>query len=168
MFSAGADLKEYAELDRAEASRRRRALLVHTLRALLDYPGPLVAAVQGKALGAGCMIALLADEVVIGEGAAMGLPEIRHGMPTPIGHAIVAARAGEAVARRMVQGGEPADAAQCLRWGLADEVAADAKAAALARAAHIPAGRAFEANKRYINGRLRAALDAAIDAAEKA
>src|SRR3546814_14180960 len=52
-FCAGADLKEFAELPKAEAAQRRRALLMDILYALLDFPKPLLACVQAPAVGAG-------------------------------------------------------------------------------------------------------------------
>jgi len=166
VYSAGADLKEFSELDGGVAAKKRRELLKRTLNAVLDFPGPLVAAVQGKALGAGAMLALLADDLVMADTAEIGLPEIKHGIPTPVGYAIVAARSGMAVARRMVQDGEPAGP------GLADFVcAADAvQATALERAgklAALPAA-AYRVNKHFINAPLKAALAAAFAEADKA
>src|SRR3972149_2159454 len=99
---------------------KRRALLMGTLLAALDFPKPLLAAVQAKALGAGCMLALLADEVIMADSAELGMPEIRHGIPTPIGIVIVAARGGMSVARQMVQSGESIDARHAHTMGLAD------------------------------------------------
>ena len=84
VWSAGADLKEFAELDKPAAGRKRRALLRRTLLAVANCRLPVVAAVHGKCLGAGAMIALLADELVMAKGAELGLPEIHHGMPTPV------------------------------------------------------------------------------------
>jgi len=165
VFSAGADLKEFSELERGVASKKRRALLKRTLEAILDFPKPLVVAVQGKALGAGCMLALLADELVMAETAELGLPEIRHGMPTPVGYAIVEARAGMAVARRMVQDGES------IGVGLADFVfeTQQLKNKALERAralAALPAD-AYRINKQFINAALKASIAAAFAAADR-
>jgi enoyl-CoA hydratase/carnithine racemase len=166
IFSAGADLKEFSELERGLAARKRRALLQRTLNAILDYPKPLVVAVQGKALGAGAMVGLLADELVMAESAELGLPEIRHGIPTPVGYAIVAARAGMAVARRMVQDGES------IGVGLADFVCESSlvKEKALERARTLAAfpGNAYAINKRFINTPLKAALAAAFSEADRA
>ena len=166
IFSAGADLKEFSELERGVAAKKRRELLKRTLNAILDYPGPLVAAVQGKALGAGAMVALLADELVMADTAELGLPEIRHGIPTPVGYAIAAARAGMPVARRMVQDGESVGP------GLADFVveAVNVKQKALERAGVLAAlaGPSYQTNKRFINAPLKAALAAAFAEADKA
>jgi enoyl-CoA hydratase/carnithine racemase len=165
VFSAGADLKEFSELDRGTAARKRRALLKRTLNAILDFPRPLVAAVRGKALGAGCFVALLADELIMADSAELGLPEIKHGIPTPVGYAIVAARASMPVARRMVQDGEPIGVA------LADFVcdAESVRDKALERARTLAAlpGDAYRANKQFINASMKAALDAAFVEADK-
>ncbi len=169
IFSAGADLKEFSGLERGLAARRRRALLKRTLEAVLDFPRPLVAAVQGKALGAGCMLALLADELVMAEGAELGLPEIRHGIPTPVGYAIVAARAGMPLARRMVQHGEPVGAGEALAFHLIEEISRNARERAIARASTLAAlsGPTYQANKRFINAPLKAALQAALAEADR-
>ena len=171
VFSAGADLKEFAELERGAAARKRRTLLKRTLEAILAFPKPLVAAVRGKALGAGCMIALLADELVMAEGSELGLPEIKHGIPTPVGYAIVAARAGMAVARRMVQRGVSVAAKEARFCGLADEIVATGKLKGMAleraRALAAAPGASFAANKAFMNGPLRAALKAAFAEADR-
>ena len=165
VFSAGADLKEFAELERGVAARKRRALLVRTLLAALDFPKPLLAAVQANALGAGCMLALLADEVIIADSAALGMPEIRHGIPTPIGIVIVAARGGMSVARQMVQSGESIDARHAHAMGLADGLVnySSLKVNSMERARALAAlsGPSFQANKKFMNVGLRAAFQAA-------
>ena len=170
-FSAGADLKEFAELERTCAASKRRALLMRTLVAAIEFPKPLVAAVHAKALGAGCMLALLADEVIMSDSAQFGMPEIRHGIPTPIGIVILAARGGMAVARQMVQRGEPADAKRALECGIADEItlAGRTQDRALERAralAQLP-GAAFRPNKHFLNKTLRSALDEAVAQADR-
>ena len=169
VFSAGVDLKEFSDLERTTAARKRRALLKRTLNAMLDFPKPLVAAVQGKALGAGCMLALLADEVVMSASAVMGLPEVKLGMPSPVGYVIVAARAGTVLARQMVQRGEPVGAERALLCGLADEISEAAKERAVERARALASvsGNAYQVNKKFMNGALRAALHAAFAEVER-
>ena len=169
VFSAGADLKEFSDLERDLAARRRRVLLQGMLNAALDFPKPLVAAVQGKALGAGCMLALLADEIVMADTAELGLPEIRHGIPTPVGYVIVAARAGMAVARRMVQGGEPVTAKQAQDWVDLVCDASSLQSMAMEKAKRIAKhpGASFAANKKFINNGLRAAVLAAFAEADR-
>ncbi len=171
VFSAGADLKEFAELEHGKGSRKRRALLMRTLNAALDFPKPLLAAVQGKALGAGCMLALLADEVIMADTAEFGMPEIKHNIPTPIGIVILAARGGMSIARRMVQDGAPVDAKQAFAAGLADVLVDSSalKLKSMERATAFAAlfGSSFEANKRFMNGGLRNALQAAAAEADR-
>ena len=171
VFSAGADLKEFAGLDPKVAARRRRELLVRTLMTATDFCKALVVAVQAKALGGGCMLALLADEVVMADTAELGMPEIKHDMPTPIGIVILAARGGMSLARQMAQGGAPIDARRALAHGLADELVnvSSLRAKSLERAKALAAvsGFAFQANKKFINAGLRVALQAAALEAER-
>jgi enoyl-CoA hydratase/carnithine racemase len=171
VFSAGADLKEHAALDPRSAGDRRRAMLVRTLLAVLDFPKPLVAAIQGKAIGGGCMLALLADEVIACEGAVLRMPEIALDMPSPVGFAILTSRCGMPEARRLVQTGEALDAAGALALGLIDMVVDDGalESAALARAKSLAAQPtyAYGANKTWINRAPRHALEAAAAEAER-
>ena len=171
-FSAGADLKQFAEDGPATAGAKRRALLVRTLEAFIDFPKPLVAALQAQALGAGLMLAALADEVVAAEGAKLGMPEMKHGMPSPIGIAILVSRMGRRAAERLVQSGEPVSAAQGTQLGLVDCVVSlhQLEKHSLERAGALGAlsARAFAVNKRFSAAKLRQELDAArryVDAA---
>jgi len=171
VFSAGADLKEFEHVTPEEARARNPAEELRlTLAAVLDFPKPLICALQGKALGAGCMLAVAADVVVAAFHASLALPEIGLGMPTPIGAAMLAARASLGVVRRMVQQGEPLTAAQALAAGLIDAVVepGDLHKEALARARALAqrAGHAYAGNKQWINRGLRLQLtEAALAAA---
>ena len=171
VFSAGADLKEFAELERGVAARKRRQLLMRTLYAALDFPKPLIAAVQAKALGAGCMLALLADEVIMADTGEFGMPEIRHGIPTPVGIVILAARGGMSVTRQMVQSGAPIDARHAHQVGFADGLVncSSLQVNAMERALALAAlsGPSFQANKNFINAPLKAALQAAFAEADR-
>jgi enoyl-CoA hydratase/carnithine racemase len=162
VFSAGADLREELAESPGEARVARRELLLRSLLAVLDCPRPLIAVVRGKAIGAGAMLALLSDEVLMEEGASLSLPEIALGMASPIGVAAVAARGGRAAAQALVQAGEPIGAASAKVAGLADAVHPDATLdeAAAERAARLggfdPA--VYAANKSWMNAPLRKAL----------
>lgn len=161
IFSAGADLKEFSEIDRRIAAKRRRELLKRTLYAILDFPGPFVVFVEGRAIGGGCMLAMLADELVMAEGAELSLPEIKHGIPTPVGYVIVAARCGMPLARRMVQAGEP------VNCPVADSIGDRDKAIERAKSLAALWGPSYVANKTFINARLKAELEAAFAEADK-
>lgn len=171
IFSAGADLKQFADLDPHLAGTRRRATLVRTCLAILDFPKPLVVAVQGKAIGAGFMLAALADEVVAAETAEFRMPEIALDMPSPLGFAILAARAGLPTARRLVQGGAPIDAEGAFILSLIDGIVPmdDLEASALARVGALAAqpAAAYAANKRWINREPRRAVVEATEEAER-
>ncbi|MFZ5633475.1 MAG: enoyl-CoA hydratase-related protein [Bacillota bacterium] len=74
-FCVGADLKERKTMSREEM-KRQRALFVKTFTAVAQFPKPLVAAVNGFALGGGCEFALCCDFIIASEKAAFGLPEV--------------------------------------------------------------------------------------------
>jgi enoyl-CoA hydratase len=76
-FSAGADLKELAGVPATEMARRGPSQI---WRALEQLGTPVIAAVNGYALGGGCELAMGCDIIVAGEGARFGLPEIRSGI----------------------------------------------------------------------------------------
>ncbi len=74
-FCVGADLKERRSMGR-EDMKKQRALFVKTFTAVAQFPKPLVAAVNGFALGGGCEFALCCDFIIASEKAAFGLPEV--------------------------------------------------------------------------------------------
>lgn len=167
VFSAGADLKEFSELDAGAARGLRRELLRASLLALAGFDKPLVAVVRGKAIGAGCMLALLADEVHAANEASFSLPEIRLGSATPVGAAIVAARGGRRAALHMSLSGEAVDAHTAHDLGLVDALhAADQlHDAGMTRARALAQwrGSAYAHNKRWINAGLCAEISRALD-----
>jgi len=74
-FCAGADLKERKTMSRDEM-KRQRALFVKAFTAVAEFPKPLVAAVNGFALGGGCEFSLCCDFIIASEKASFGLPEV--------------------------------------------------------------------------------------------
>ncbi|MCL6612037.1 MAG: enoyl-CoA hydratase/isomerase family protein [Peptococcaceae bacterium] len=74
-FCVGADLKERKTMSR-EDMKKQRALFVKTFTAVAEFPKPLIAAVNGFALGGGCEFALCCDFIIASEKAAFGLPEV--------------------------------------------------------------------------------------------
>lgn len=116
-FAAGADLDEIAAKGSAESERDPRAGLWGRVR---GFPKPLVAAVDGMALGGGFELALMADALVLGATARVGLPETSLGLvPGAGGGQRLMARVGPARAARMVMLGEVVDAATAFEWGVA-------------------------------------------------
>lgn len=121
-FCAGSDLKELAETDLAgmRAHEARTAALARSI-ALLDTP--VVAAVEGFALGGGFVLAVSCDVVVTAPEARWHLPEVTIGWIPPWGLQAVTARVGPVAARRLTWGAEPFDGREAFRTGLADHVA---------------------------------------------
>ncbi|HHG8774393.1 TPA: 2,3-dehydroadipyl-CoA hydratase PaaF [Raoultella planticola] len=119
-FAAGADLNEMAEKDLPATMDDIRPRLWARIDA---FPKPLIAAVNGYALGAGCELALLCDLVVAGDNARFGLPEITLGiMPGAGGTQRLIRSVGKALASRMVLSGESIDAQRAQQAGLVSEI----------------------------------------------
>jgi enoyl-CoA hydratase/carnithine racemase len=114
IFSAGIDLKEHLQVDPMTRAHRRREQLLRTLTAILDCGKPIVACVNGKAIGAGCMLALAADEIYAGDSAAFSMPEIDLGMPTPTGASLLLERHGHHAMHELVMAGRKIDGKRAL------------------------------------------------------
>ena len=116
-FAAGADIGEIETKGRAEGALDPRKGHWNRIR---RFPKPLVAAVDGFCLGGGFELALMADCLVVGGTAKLGLPETNLGLiPGAGGTQRLMALAGRARAMRMVLTGEIIDAATAEAWGIA-------------------------------------------------
>lgn len=116
-FAAGADIAEIEGKTRAEGAVDARKGHWAAIRA---FPKPLVAAVDGFALGGGFELALMADMMVLGSDARVGLPETNLGLiPGAGGGQRLLALVGRARATRLVLTGEIIDAATAYAWGIA-------------------------------------------------
>lgn len=123
-FAAGADLRELQQQDVPAALADSRPQL---WQRLAQFGKPLLAAVNGYALGAGCELALACDIVIGGESARFGLPEITLGlMPGAGGTQRLIRCVGKSRASQMVLTGEAIDARTALQAGLISEVCVDA------------------------------------------
>lgn len=134
-FAAGADLNEFREQDAVDIARGRWERYFRTIAAT---PQPVVAAVNGHALGGGMELAMLADIIVAGEGARFGQPEVRVGiMPGAGGTQRLTRAVGKFHAMRLCLTGKPIDAREAHAIGLVSEVVPDGEveetALALAR-----------------------------------
>jgi E-phenylitaconyl-CoA hydratase len=131
-FCTGADLKRTlpTEVSFAEAyfqPYRHSVEAGHYVRALtlseLDIPKPLIAAVNGHALGGGAEIALDCDVRIASDNATFGLPEARWGSVPAVGGVSKILRAvPRAVAMQMLLTGDRIDATEAYRVGLVSEV----------------------------------------------
>ena len=116
-FAAGADIAEIEGKTSAEGALDPRKAHWAAIRA---FPKPLVAAVDGFALGGGFELALMADMMVLGADARLGLPETNLGLiPGAGGAQRLLALVGRARATRMVLGGEIIEASTAYDWGIA-------------------------------------------------
>ncbi|MDQ3560650.1 MAG: enoyl-CoA hydratase [Pseudomonadota bacterium] len=124
-FAAGADLRDMAEAGAIEMMLRNS----HRLwAAIAEFPKPLIAAVNGVALGGGCELAMHADLIIAGEGARFGQPEVRVGiMPGAGGTQRLVRAVGKFKAMKLVLTGEPIGAREADAIGLVTEVVADAE-----------------------------------------
>ena len=130
-FSAGADVEwqrsaiDLSYEENVEDSRR----LYRMLESIFRCPAPVVARVQGFALGGGAGLTACVDIAVAGEDAVFGFSEVRLGIIPSVISPWALARIGPAAARRYFLTGERFDAATALRIGLVHEVASDLDAA---------------------------------------
>jgi enoyl-CoA hydratase/carnithine racemase len=152
-FCAGSDLKELATLDLAGMAQHEGDTGAMTREiALLEKP--VVAAVDGFALGGGFVLAASCDVVMTSHTARWHLPEVTIGWIPPWGLETLVARVGPVTARRLTWGSEPLDGAEAHRLGVADYLAEGdvvAEAVAIAgRLAGLPAP-AVSATKRYFS-----------------
>lgn len=122
-FCAGADIAEWGELGALEFGRRWIAAGHRAFDRLARLRQPVVAVLNGVALGGGLELAATADLRIAEEHARVGLPETRVGVvPGWSGTQRLVRRAGPQAVRRLALTGEPVDAAEALRLGLVDEV----------------------------------------------
>ncbi|MGM0561219.1 MAG: enoyl-CoA hydratase/isomerase family protein [Pseudomonadota bacterium] len=124
-FCVGADLKERNNLD-DEGVRRQHALfrLSLTIRQSLEIP--IIAAVQGLALGGGAELAMASDLIYASETAEFGLPEIRVGiMPGMGGTQFLPRLVGRSKAMEMLLSGERISAKQAEQCGLVSQTVSE-------------------------------------------
>lgn len=157
-FSAGADLDWMrAALDRTEADNRADAYeLAKMLKALHDLPMLTVALVEGSAFGGGAGLAAACDLAIATEGTVFSFSEVKLGLVAATISPYVIEAIGPRKARALFATGRRFDAHEAHRFGLVDEVVADATA--LHAAAHRIAAEmvacapgAVEASKRLVD-----------------
>jgi enoyl-CoA hydratase len=118
-FCGGADLKDPALRSRRAEDMPKRDFIT----AIEDSRLPVIAAINGAAMGGGCEIALACDLRVIAEDAPIGLPEIRFGaLPAGGGTQRLPRLVGPGIAKEMILLGLPWTAAEALRIGLVNRV----------------------------------------------
>ena len=135
-FSAGHDLSEMVDRGLDE-EREVFAVCTEMLRAVHDVPQPVIAAVQGMAIAAGCQLVATCDLAIAADHAVFGTPGVKIGLFCSTPMVAVSRAIGRKRAMQLLLTGETIDAATAVKWGLvnaavpADEL--DAAVAELAR-----------------------------------
>ena len=125
VFAAGADIKEMADAGSIEMMRRGAFRL---WRATAASHKPVIAAVNGFAVGGGCELAMCADIIIAGESARFGQPEVKIGItPGGGGTQRLLRAAGKFNAMRICLTGDMFTAAQMQAMGVVCEVVPDAE-----------------------------------------
>jgi enoyl-CoA hydratase len=124
-FAAGADIKEMAGAGTIEMLQRG----THKLwRAIAACPKPVIAAVNGFALGGGCELAMTCDIIIAGESAKFGQPEVKIGIiPGGGGTQRFTRAVGKYKAMRYMLTGDLFSAREAFDMGLVSEIAPDAE-----------------------------------------
>jgi enoyl-CoA hydratase len=173
-FSAGGDLPHIQDLQRDDWLRRedmvRAAAIV---RGMTECPLPIVAAVNGPAVGLGATVALLADIVLVAESAYLSDPHVSVGLTAADGGvSIWPWLAGLSRAKEYLLTGDRIGAELAVQIGLASRVVADlailAEAIALAERLARQPRLAVQSTKLALNQHLREATGPILDAALEA
>ena len=119
----GANIPEMAGLD--PKSARDFITLVHqTCNCLRRCPVPVIARIDGFALGAGLEVAVSCDLRIATDRAKFGMPETKVGIPSVVEAALIPRLIGGGRARELLMLGEIIDAQTALNWGLVERVVA--------------------------------------------
>jgi len=121
-FVGGADIDELALLD-AETARDFITLVHRCCDGCRRLPVPVIARIDGYALGAGLELAAACDLRVASSRSMFGMPEVRIGVPSVVEAALLPQLVGHGRSRQLLLTGEMIDAPTAAAWGLIDRVA---------------------------------------------
>lgn len=122
-FIGGASIAEMAALER-DSARDFITLLHRVCDCLRQLPVPVIARIDGYALGGGLEVAVSCDIRVAANRAKFGMPEVKVGLPSVIEAALIPRLIGWGRAREFLMTGAIIDAETALRWGLVERVVA--------------------------------------------
>ena len=171
-FSSGADLKAgfdpHPDDGRPDVKKELHHVYHPAIAGIRRLPKPVVAAVNGPAVGIGCSLALACDLVLAAESAFFGLAFVNIGlMPDGGSTLFVPAAVGKARAFQMALLGERVPAERALDWGLVNWVHPDdvliEEAEALAQRLAAGPTRSYAGSKRALNRMLYPDLDGQLD-----
>jgi 2-(1,2-epoxy-1,2-dihydrophenyl)acetyl-CoA isomerase len=168
-FSSGADLKEFGggftlPDGRPDIYRTLTERYHPIMEAIREIPKPVVAAVNGPAVGIGCSLALCCDLILAAQSAYFLLAFVNIGLVPDGGSSLfVPTRVGMARASELSMLGEKLPAQQALEWGLINRVVADEELPSQAAelAARLASGptRSYAGTKRQLNNWLYSRMD---------
>lgn len=166
-FCSGSDLKEMSGLSAVEF-RNMEQVEADMYDAIMNSPVPVIAAVNGWALGTGCVLTAVCDIAIADPHAQFGQPEVLNGAPTPIHGAILPRVIGVGHARWLAMTGRTIDASTAERWGLVSSVARPGRAldSAMDLASQLAADTTAESSalqKHIVNTWIRYPFDAAVE-----
>ncbi|KIW82188.1 hypothetical protein Z517_05215 [Fonsecaea pedrosoi CBS 271.37] len=121
-FIGGADIAEMKDFPNAAAGRTFINKLHLACKALRDLPVPVIARVNGHALGGGLVVLASADLRIATSDARFGMPEVQRGVPSTIESAMLPLQIGAARARRLLFLGDTISAPEAESWGLINKV----------------------------------------------
>jgi 2-(1,2-epoxy-1,2-dihydrophenyl)acetyl-CoA isomerase len=171
-FSSGADVKEMLEQgargERPDVGTMLRERYHPIIKGIRELPKPVIAAVNGPAVGIGCSLALACDLIWAGESAIFGLAFVNIGLVPDGGSTfLVPIAVGKARALEMALLGDPVSAEDALDWGLINRVVPDGDlmddARALARRVAKGPTRSYAQSKRALNNSLMKIMDEQLD-----
>ncbi len=166
-FIAGADIGELAALD-VKGAAHTAMIGQYLMRSIENIPCPVIAAINGFALGGGCELAMACDIRLASEKAKLGQPEVNLGIiPGYGGTQRLARLVGRGKAKELIFTGDMIPAAEAHRIGLVDEVYPPEelmdKAMAMAKKIAAKSAPSIGAAKELINRGLDVNLSAGID-----
>jgi enoyl-CoA hydratase/carnithine racemase len=122
-FIGGANIGEMSRLD-PDSARDFITLVHQTCDCLRRCPVPVIARIDGFALGAGLEVAVSCDLRIATDRAKFGMPETKVGIPSVVEAALIPRLIGGGRARELLMLGEIIDAPTALSWGLVERVVA--------------------------------------------
>lgn len=121
-FSAGADIKEFTEINSGEEFSKLASEGQRVFERLESFPKPVIAAIHGAALGGGLELAMGCHIRLVAEDAKLGLPELQLGLiPGFAGTQRLPRYVGMAKAAEMLFTSEPISGNEAVQWGLANK-----------------------------------------------
>lgn len=121
-FCAGADLAEFKGLQDPQAAEKRAELTMNLHLVFSRIRKPVVAAINGAAMGGGAGLAIAADLAVMADTAKIGYPETKHGIVAAIVLANLVRQVGRKAAFELVALAEPITAERALALGMVNRV----------------------------------------------